>query len=253
MDMDVVAMLALLDALVKLADDDTLVHGNVVLSAGMNGNNAVLRLNIEQLLLDSDKRRLALMSYGENRFALMSESARTMGAAVSLEESDNGHTMVVIRLRYKVNSHKELREVSRSEAPSEPDEKKETAKEDTKSSSGGSKHLEVDEDIVVKAVTAMIEEHLADADLNVQLLTELTGFGTKLIYRRVKAVTGYTPVNYIRQLRMQRAAVLLKQGRFAVSEVMYMVGFSTQSYFSKCFSQTFGMSPAEYARQNVQA
>ena len=110
-----------------------------------------------------------------------------------------------------------------------------------------------DEDIVVKAVTAMIEEHLADADLNVQLLTELTGFGTKLIYRRVKAVTGYTPVNYIRQLRMQRAAVLLKQGRFAVSEVMYMVGFSTQSYFSKCFSQTFGMSPAEYARQNVQA
>ena len=253
MDMDVVAMLALLDALVKLADDDTLVHGNVVLSAGMNGNNAVLRLNIEQLLLDSDKRRLALMSYGENRFALMSESARTMGAAVSLEESDNGHTMVVIRLSYKVNSHKELREVSRSEAPSEPDEKKETAKEDTKSSSGGSKHLEVDEDIVVKAVTAMIEEHLADADLNVQLLTELTGFGTKLIYRRVKAVTGYTPVNYIRQLRMQRAAVLLKQGRFAVSEVMYMVGFSTQSYFSKCFSQTFGMSPAEYARQNVQA
>lgn len=68
----------------------------------------------------------------------------------------------------------------------------------------------------------------------------------------MKAVTGYTPVNYIRQMRMLRAAVLLKQGRFAVSEVMYMVGFSTQSYFSKCFSQTYGISPTEYSRRNSQ-
>lgn len=252
-DMDVVAMLGLLDAIVKFVDDDTLVHGSVVLSAGFSENCAVLRLNIEQLLFGSDNRCLALMSYGENRFALMSECARTMGAAVSLEESNNGHTIVVIRLSNKVNSVSELREAYRSEELPKPDEGTKAAEEHTKSSSDGLKYLEVNEDIVVKAVTAMIEEHLADADLNVQQLTELTGFGTKLIYRRVKAVTGYTPVNYIRQLRMRRAAVLLKQGRFAVFEVMYMVGFSTQSYFSKCFSHTFGMSPAEYASQNVQS
>lgn len=252
MDMDVVAMLGLLDAIVKFADDDTLVHGNVVLSAGFNENNAVLHLNMKQPFLDSDKHRLALMSYGENRFALMNKCVRAMGAKVSLEESEDGQTTVVIRLSNKVHSLKGIRETSRSEEPQKLDGENETAERDTQLSSNGPKHLEVNEDVVVKAVTAMIEEYLADANLNVQLLTELTGFGTKLIYRRVKSVTGYTPVNYIRQLRMRRAAVLLKQGRFAVSEVMYMVGFSTQSYFSKCFSQTFGMSPVEYARQNVQ-
>ena len=128
-----------------------------------------------------------------------------------------------------------------------------TEDDQSKSSADTFKPFDVnDEDAVMKEVTKIIEEHLADPDLNVQLLTKLTGYGTKLIYRRMKAVTGYTPVNYIRQMRMLRAAVLLKQGRFAVSEVMYMVGFSTQSYFSKCFSQTYGISPTEYSRRNSQ-
>ena len=115
MDMDVVAMLGLLDAIVKFADDDTLVHGNVVLSAGFNENNAVLHLNMKQPFLDSDKHRLALMSYGENRFALMNKCVRAMGAKVSLEESEDGQTTVVIRLSNKVHSLKGIRETSRSE------------------------------------------------------------------------------------------------------------------------------------------
>lgn len=244
MEMDVVAMLGLLDAITKLVDDETLVRGSAVLSAEEYDGRAVLRLDVEQLRLAPEKLRFAFTSYGDHQLARLSERARMMGAVVSLDEVESGHAVVTIRLAYKVEQP-----ALRSDAVQVNNKEKNV--DASKPSLETFKPLEVnEEDIVVKAVTEMIEAHLDDTDLNVQLLTKLTGYGTKLIYRRVKAVTGYTPVNYIRQMRMQRAAVLLKEGRFAVSEVMYMVGFSTQSYFSKCFNQTFGISPAEYARRN---
>lgn len=248
-EVDVVAMLGLLDAIIKFADDNTLVKGGTVLSAVENDGYAVLRLDVEQLVLSSDNRRFALMAYGENHLALIGQRAHMMNAIASLDETEDRHTIITIQLRYKVD-HRE----TRSDDSTKQISNTEKTENDNSIQSENviNTHNDDDEDVVVKAVTAMIEDHLADTDLNVQLLTQLTGYGNKLIYRRVKAVTGYTPVNYIRQMRMQRAAVLLKQGRFAVSEVMYMVGFSTQSYFSKCFNQTFGMSPAEYTRKNIQ-
>ena len=248
-EVDVVAMLGLLDAIIKFADDNTLVKGGTVLSTVENDGYAILRLDVEQLVLSSDNRRFALMAYGENHLALIGQRARMMNAIASLDETEDRHTIITIQLRYKVD-HRE----TRSDDSTKQISNTEKTENDNSIQSENviNTHNDDEEDVVVKAVTAMIEDHLADTDLNVQLLTQLTGYGNKLIYRRVKAVTGYTPVNYIRQMRMQRAAVLLKQGRFAVSEVMYMVGFSTQSYFSKCFNQTFGMSPAEYTRKNIQ-
>ena len=74
------------------------------------------------------------------------------------------------------------------------------------------------------------------------------GMGNKQLYRKLKALTGQTPVEYIRDMRMQKAAKLLKAGKFSVSEVMYTVGFSNSSYFSKCFSKAFGMTPTEVMR-----
>ena len=69
-------------------------------------------------------------------------------------------------------------------------------------------------------------------------------------YERVSLKTkGMTPVEYIRDQRMQKAAKLLSAGKFSVSEVMYTVGFSNSSYFSKCFSKVFGMTPTEYMKQ----
>ncbi len=62
------------------------------------------------------------------------------------------------------------------------------------------------------------------------------------------AITGRTPVEYIREMRMSRAAELLSQGKFSVSEVMYTVGFSNSSYFSKCISKEYGMTPTDYMK-----
>lgn len=93
-----------------------------------------------------------------------------------------------------------------------------------------------------------IEENMVDSDFNVSMLQEKMGMGNKQLYRKLKALTGQTPVEYIRDMRMQKAAKLLKAGKFSVSEVMYTVGFSNSSYFSKCFSKAFGMTPTEFMR-----
>lgn len=95
-------------------------------------------------------------------------------------------------------------------------------------------------------ITALIEEKIADAELNVNLISEITGISSKQIYRHIKQLTGLTPVEYIRSIRMKKAAMLLAQQKFTVSEVMYLVGFSNYSYFSKCFQSIYGVNPRNY-------
>ncbi len=95
-------------------------------------------------------------------------------------------------------------------------------------------------------VTRLIEENLDDSEFSVQRLSELTDVAARQLHRKIKQLTGYTPVEYIRSIRIKKAALLLQQKKFTVSEVMYMVGFSNASYFSKCFQSEFGMSPKVY-------
>lgn len=103
----------------------------------------------------------------------------------------------------------------------------------------------MEEKLLVK-ITEIIEEKLSDSDLNVQKLAEISGFNSKQIYRRIKQLTGGTAVDYIKTIRLKKAALLLAQRKYSVSEVMYMVGFSNPSYFSKCFAEKFGKNPKQY-------
>lgn len=102
---------------------------------------------------------------------------------------------------------------------------------------------------MLDSITAVIEKHMSDTDFNVTRLASEIGMGDKSLYRRIKQLTGHTPVEFIRQVRMQRASVLLREGRFSVSEVMYLVGFQNSSYFSKCFVKEYGIPPAEYSKK----
>lgn len=98
----------------------------------------------------------------------------------------------------------------------------------------------------LKEVTQIIEERIDDADLNVTALCELAAVSNKHLYRKIKQLTGQTPVDYIRSIRLKKAAMLLRQKKFSISEVMYMVGFSSSSYFSKCFQAAFGVTPKQF-------
>lgn len=102
-----------------------------------------------------------------------------------------------------------------------------------------------DEQFLVE-ITRIIEERIADPDLNVNSLCELSGSSNKQLYRRIKQLTGVTPVDYIRLIRMKTAEMLLKQKKYTVAEVMYKVGYSNHSYFSKCFKNEYGKTPRQY-------
>lgn len=95
-------------------------------------------------------------------------------------------------------------------------------------------------------VTQVIENKIDDPQLNVNMVCEILDINSKQLYRRIKQLTGTSPVEYIRTIRMKKAAMLLNQKKFTVSEVMYMVGFSNNSYFSKCFHTQFGKTPKQY-------
>ena len=95
-------------------------------------------------------------------------------------------------------------------------------------------------------ITNIIENHLEDSDLNVQKLAELSGLNEKQVYRKLKLLTGNTAVDYIKSIRLKKAAMLLAQNKFTVNEVMYMVGFSSPSYFAKCFFNKYGKTPKMY-------
>ena len=97
------------------------------------------------------------------------------------------------------------------------------------------------------ALSRLIEENLDDPDFNVARVSEKLGISSKQLYRLVKKHLDTTPVDYIKQMRLARAAVLLRQHKFTVSEVMYMVGFSSPGYFSKCFAAQYGDTPKAYA------
>ncbi|MCI1778698.1 MAG: ATP-binding protein [Bacteroidales bacterium] len=99
-------------------------------------------------------------------------------------------------------------------------------------------------------ITRIIEDNIADPALNVLFVCEKANVNQKQLYRKIKLLTGSTPVEYIKQIRLKKAAMLLKQRRFTVSEVMYMVGFSSSSYFSKCFQNHFGKTPRQFADEN---
>lgn len=98
-------------------------------------------------------------------------------------------------------------------------------------------------------ITQIIEEQIDNPDLNVTFLCKKAGVPQKQLYRKVKSLTGLTAVEYIKSIRIKKAALLLSNKNFTVAEVMYKVGFSNHSYFAKCFNAEFGKPPHQFAEQ----
>lgn len=113
------------------------------------------------------------------------------------------------------------------------------------SSPSGPSEMSPDEKILEK-ITGIIEENIDDSGFSVNRLCEISGYNEKFLYRKIKSLTNLSTVEYIRSIRLKKAALLLQNGNFTVSETMYMVGFTNSSYFSKAFTSQFGMTPREY-------
>ena len=98
----------------------------------------------------------------------------------------------------------------------------------------------------LKKVVELIEKNIGKSELNVKMLSELVRMSHTNFYRKIKGLTGQTANDFIRSIRLKKAAQLLKTKQYNVKEVMFKVGFSNRSYFSKSFKTLFGLSPKDY-------
>lgn len=137
------------------------------------------------------------------------------------------------RIKQLTSAHKKLEEKVRIEALSTPAQ---------------TKAVSINE-CFLSNITKIIEDKVADPDFNVNALAQISEMDTKQLYRRIKQLTGKSPVDYIRSIRMKKASMLLSQKKFSIAEVMYLVGFSNHSYFAKCFQNEFGKTPRQFMEE----
>lgn len=107
---------------------------------------------------------------------------------------------------------------------------------------------DLDKDFVSR-FKSLVEAKLKDPDLNVEDLGRDMGMSRVQLYRKLKSLTNYSPNELLRQMRLKRAASLLASSEMTVAEIAYEVGFSSPSYFTKCYKEQFGESPTDFLKR----
>ncbi|MEP0305240.1 MAG: DNA-binding response regulator, partial [Maribacter dokdonensis] len=97
----------------------------------------------------------------------------------------------------------------------------------------------------MQKVLDYVNENLGEPDLNVEHLADDMSLSRSQLYRKIKAITGMTANELIRKIRLKKAKQMIESGSDSISEVGFKVGFSSASYFSKCFKNEFGILPTE--------
>ncbi|MBS2212648.1 response regulator [Carboxylicivirga mesophila] len=95
-------------------------------------------------------------------------------------------------------------------------------------------------------VTSIVSDHLDDPDFSVPDLTKQVGMSNTVFYLKLKALTGFSAIEFIRHIRMKKAKELLNYNSHTISEVSNIVGFNDPKYFSTCFKRMYGVSPSQY-------
>ena len=94
----------------------------------------------------------------------------------------------------------------------------------------------------------VMNKQLDNNTLTVDDLVDEMNMGRTVFFNKLKSMTGLSPVEFIREMRIKRAAQLLEERQYNITEVTYMVGMNDSRYFSKCFKNTYGMTPSEYRK-----
>lgn len=95
----------------------------------------------------------------------------------------------------------------------------------------------------------IVEKHIGNPEFRVSVFVTEMGMSRSVLYRKFEALTGQSVNEFVKNIRLKRAAQLLALNEFNVSEITYKVGFSDPQYFSKCFSGFYGMTPSRYSKQ----
>lgn len=101
----------------------------------------------------------------------------------------------------------------------------------------------------LEKITQIIEARISDPQLSVEDLGREVGLSRSSLYKKIKAKTGHVPNEFVRLIRLKTAAKLLVEQEYTIAEIGYKVGFNSHSYFSKCFSTQFELTPTEFAEK----
>lgn len=104
------------------------------------------------------------------------------------------------------------------------------------------------DDIFLEKLNNYLDEQLSNEQLNVEVLAETMGMSTSSLYRKVKAISGLSPVDFIKVTRLKKAVQIMQEGESRINEIAFQVGFSTPSYFSTCFLKQYGITPSDFMK-----
>ncbi len=102
----------------------------------------------------------------------------------------------------------------------------------------------------IDKVKEIILEHIKDENFGASELASEIGLSSSQLLRKIKASTGKTTSEFIREIRLNEASKLIRESDYTASEISYLVGFSSPAYFNKCFHDYFGVTPGEYKSEN---
>ena len=105
--------------------------------------------------------------------------------------------------------------------------------------------------VFLKRILQFMEENMSNSELTVDQLVSVVGLGRTVFFNKLKGLLGMSPIEFIKETRIKRAAQLLDTGQFNVSEVSFQIGMNDARYFSKCFKQKYGMTPSEYKNKST--
>jgi len=112
--------------------------------------------------------------------------------------------------------------------------------------------LTLHDDEMMQKVMQFIEDNMENSELTVEELGQYIGMSRSVFFKKIKSLTGLSPVEFIRDVKMKRAAQILVSCKYMVKEVSYLVGISDTKYFTKCFKAKYGMTPLEYKNQKAE-
>ena len=98
----------------------------------------------------------------------------------------------------------------------------------------------------MKRVMEIMNNQMDNSDFIIDEFAKKLGMGRTVFYQKLKSLTGLSPIDFVREMRIKRAKQLAESGEYNVSTIAYMTGFNDPKYFSKCFKKRYGVSPSEF-------
>lgn len=106
------------------------------------------------------------------------------------------------------------------------------------------------DNVFIKKVMDLLEKHISDSEYGQEQLAQDLLLSRSTLYRKIKAVSGMSPLDFMRNVKMKKACAMLRQHEMSISEIAYSLGFTNPKYFTKCFKEEMGLTPSEYQKQN---